>query len=351
MTKQIDEDGSSRKPTKGKVIEREIKNSSFDSDNCITYSELERAASEVKDSRLAARLKKLSRNYRRAPEGDQQMSLFEPTLMDVSTKDDISLMDVAVFGLGRKPRFEPIEHDLKDAHITIQGGTKCGMATIFDYDIFLYMVSYLTHEMNVVRRAAENGQDSYLPPRKIKPSVVELLKYCRRDLGGKNYKMLESALIRLDNTNILISHKNSKSRRSGSFNLIDGYEITSETKTGKISEVSINIPSWVYDGVVRNGDPRVLTMPKDYFLLDQGNHRFLHRLCRKAAGKGEANYNLQTIYERSGSTSPFRSWKSKFKKSIETLGIKGKALPDYLVIWDKKENGRINIKMVFTGKK
>jgi len=46
-------------------------------------------------------------------------------------------MDIAVFGLGKKPRFKPIEHDLNDAQITVQGGTDCGMATIFDYDIFL----------------------------------------------------------------------------------------------------------------------------------------------------------------------------------------------------------------------
>jgi hypothetical protein len=43
------------------------------------------------------------------------------------------------------------KYNLNDAEIVVQGGTHCGMATIFDYDIFLYMVSYLTHEMNKVR--------------------------------------------------------------------------------------------------------------------------------------------------------------------------------------------------------
>lgn len=56
--------------------------------------------------------------------------------------------------------------------------------------------------------------------------------------------------------------------------------------------VSIDIPQWVYDGVVRVDNPTVLTLPKDYFLLDQGNHRFLHRLCRRAAGKGEAIFMI-----------------------------------------------------------
>ena len=88
-------------------------------------------------------------------------------------------MDIAVFGLGRKPRFEPIKHKLKDAEIVVQGGTDCGMATIFDYDIFLYMVSFLTNEMNKVRGEIKAGRESYLPPRKIKPSVAELLTYLR----------------------------------------------------------------------------------------------------------------------------------------------------------------------------
>lgn len=321
---------------------------SFLSDDCETYADLEEAYSKVKDPELARRLKKLSRNYRKPPKDDKQLDIFAPPpLTDIATKDDISLMDIAVFGLGRKPRFEPIKHKLKDAEIVVQGGTDCGMATIFDYDIFLYMVSFLTNEMNKVRGEIKAGRESYLPPRKIKPSVAELLKYCRRDHGGKNYKLLEKALERLSTTKIKIKHEGKGLRRVGMFSLIGDYTIETQKETGLIMSVSIDIPQWVYDGVVRVDNPTVLTLPKDYFLLDQGNHRFLHRLCRKAAGKGEANYNLQTIYDRSGSTRAFRSWKADFKKSIEAL--QKNPLPDYSVTWEKT-SGRINIKMVFTGK-
>jgi plasmid replication initiation protein len=103
--------------------------------------------------------------------------------------------------------------------------------------------------------------------------------------------------------------------------LIGDYTIKTQEETGQIMSIIIDIPQWIYDGVVRVDNPTVLTLPKDYFLLDQGNHRFLHRLCRKSAGKGESNYNLQTVYERSGSTNAFRSWKSKFKKSITKRGF------------------------------
>ena len=320
----------------------------FKSDNCETYADLEAVYNNVKDPELARRLKSLSRNYRKPPKEDKQLDIFAPPpLMDIATKDDISLMDIAVFGLGRKPRFEPIVHQLKDAEIVVQEGSHCGMATIFDYDIFLYMVSYLTNEMNLVRKETEAGKESYLPPRKIQPSVSELLKYCRRDHGGKNYKLLEKALERLSTTKIKIKHEGKGLRRVGMFSLIGDYTIKTQKETGVIMSIIIDIPQWVYDGVVRVNNPTVLTLPKDYFLLDQGNHRFLHRLCRKSAGKGEANYNLQTVYDRSGSTSPFRSWKAKFKKSIEALAQN--PLPDYSVTWEKI-SGRINIKMMFTGK-
>lgn len=319
---------------------------SFISDGCETFTDLEAAHNNVKDPELAARLKSLSRNYRKPPREDGQLDIFEPVLKDVTTKDDISLMDIAVFGLGRKPRFDPIEYDLKDAHVTVQGGTKCGMATIFDYDIFLYMVSYLTHEMNNIREEIKKGKDSYLPPRKIKPSVAELLKYCRRDHGGNNYKQIEKALERLSTTKIAIRKKDSKNRRTGMFSLIGDYVIAAETRTGKISELTITIPDWVYDGVVRTEDPTVLTIPKDYFLLDQGNHRFLHRLARKAAGQGEAVYGLEKLYERSGSKRAFRSWKSSIKKSIAEL--KENPLPDYSVAWEDKGK-TVNIRFNYTG--
>ncbi len=320
----------------------ENNNEKYLSENASTWSDIEIAYSQNKE--LAIRLNRISKHYRKPPK-ENQLDIFSPTLADISTKDDISLMDVAVFGLGRKPRFDPIEYDLKDAHITVQGGTKCGIATIFDYDIFLYMVSYLTHEMNEVRKNVKHGYDSYLPPRSIQPPVYDLLKYCRRDDGGENYKLLEAALERLSTTKISIKKRDSKQRRAGMFSLIGDYKIITETRTGNISELLINIPDWVYDGIVRPEKSSVLTLHNDYFLLSQGYHRFLHRLARKAAGKGEAIYSIETLYERSGSNRAFRSWKSDIKKAIAAL--KDHPLPEYKVIWEEKGR-KINIRFIYT---
>ena len=318
----------------------------YASDGAEKWSDLETA--HIKDPKLAAQLKRMSRNYRQAPKDDKPLNVFVPTLADVSNKDDYSLMDIAVFGLGKKPRFEPIKHDLNDAHITVQGGTDCGMATIFDYDIFLYMVSYLTREMERCKDEVKRGNDARLPARKISPPVTELLKFCKRDDGGKQYKQLEKALERLSTTKILIKEKREgkSHRRIGMFSLIGDYEIFKATRTGNISELLISIPDWVYDGVVRPTKPTVLTLDNDYFLLSQGYHRFLHRLARKTAGKTNATYSLETLYERSGSTRPFRSFKADLKKAIEAL--KDAPLPDYHVQLVKK--GKIeNVILTYTG--
>jgi len=319
---------------KGHKMKKDIEDSKqvYLSAGCEKWSDLEEAHRAVKDPELAKALRRMSRNYRKPPKEEKQLDFFTPKLADVSAKDDVSLMDIAVFGLGKKPRFEPIKHQLKDATITIQGGTECGMATIFDYDIFLFMVSYLVREMNEIKIRVEEGEDSFLPPRSIKPPVTELLKFCRREDGGAQYQYIKKALERLSTTKIKIEKSEGSKRRTGMFSLINDFEVLGETKSGRVSEVKISIPEWVYDGVVRVDNPAVLTLNTDYFLLNTGYHRFLHRVARKCAGHGEWFMSIEELYKRSGTARPMRSFKSDIKRAIADLDKK--PLPDYKVQYE-----------------
>ncbi len=307
----------------------------YASDGCEKWSDLESA--NIHDPLLAAKLRSINRIYRQAPKLEKQIDFFSPTVSDITGKDDISLMDVAVFGLGKRPRFEPIEHHLKDADITIQGGAKCGMATIFDYDIFLFVVSFLVREMELCKAKAAAGIDAQLPARKIRPPISELLKFCRRHNGGKDYKQIESALERLKSTTISIARHGESHRRAGFFSLIGDVKIISETNTGKISEIEIDIPDWVYDGVVRVGNPSVLTLNPDYFLLNTGYHRFLHRMARKRAGKTNWTMPIDELYRLSGTARPMRSFKTDIKRAIKNLSEK--PLPDYEVTYITNRKG------------
>jgi len=105
------------------------------SDNCKTYTELE--LSSAPDKEIVRIIQNRRGNYRKPPKGDKQLDFFMTTPLEAAKKDDRSLMDVAVFGLGKTPSFKPIDYDLPDAVITVAGSTRHGMATIFDYDIVL----------------------------------------------------------------------------------------------------------------------------------------------------------------------------------------------------------------------
>lgn len=75
---------------------------------------------------------------------------------------------------------------------------------MFDFDIFLHMVSYLADEMRRYRIAEEKGLRPTLPPRDYRPHAAHILKFCRRTSGGRQYKELEGALDRLAGTRIKI---------------------------------------------------------------------------------------------------------------------------------------------------
>jgi len=243
------------------------------------------------------------RILRAPPSGDSQMMFFVPMIYDAPIKDDINLMDVAPFSLSKQQRVGVIKYELKDSLITIEGGAESGLATVFDYDIFLNMVSYLAEEVKNFRQQDQKGLKPTLPPRHYRPSASQILKFCRRSDGGKSYEDLEAALDRLTKTTIkVVNLSGGKRRQVDSRPLIGGYEVKSRTGTNKIDKIEITIPDWVYESVVRNDTTLpLLTLHEDYFLISSGLGRFIYRLARKAAGKTEARYSVRELHKRSGS--------------------------------------------------
>ena len=66
-------------------------------------------------------------------------------------------------------------------------------------------------------------------------------------------------------------------------------KVVSYTDTGQIQSVEITLPEWLYREMTEGPNPDVLTVHRDYFLIEPGIGRFLYRLARRAAGKGQAN--------------------------------------------------------------
>lgn len=282
-----------------------------------------------------------SRINREPPIDDDQLMFFVPTVTDAPIKDEVNLMDVAPFALSKMKRDGIIRYELKDSIITVEGGAEVGLATAYDYDIFLNMVSHLAEEMRRYRISERKGTRPSLPALVYRPSAAQILKFCRRGMGGKQYTELERALDRLQATRIKITNlSGGKRRETQSFPLIGRYKVVSRTAQDKIDMVEIDIPTWVYDGVVKpETRPSILTLNPDYFLIAKPIARFIYRLARKAAGQNEAFYTIEDLHYRSGSKLPRR----KFLHAVEEIVANSEAdpLPDYDLLLMSGHSGPI----------
>ncbi len=274
--------------------------------------------------------------YREPPIGDAQLDLLVPMIHDIPIKDDMNLMDVAPFSLSKSGGPTVIRYELKDAIITVEGGADVGMATAYDYDIVINMVSHLTEARRQFLIDESKGLRPSLPPRTYRPAAADILKFCRRTLGGKQYRDLERSLDRLQATRIKITNLSTDSNRTSrrateSFPLIGRYKVVSRTTMDRIDLVEIDIPDWVYKGVMLPPDgkqPSLLSVSPDYFLITRPIAKFLYRLARKAAGNSEARYSITEIHKRSGSNMP----KHKFRAAIEEIvkaSVGSDSFPEY----------------------
>ncbi len=265
------------------------------------------------------------------PYDNAQLSFFAADVHDAPLKDDVNLMDVAPFSLSKTIREGVIRYELPDCVISIEGGADSGLVTAYDYDIFIHIVSQLAAQMRQYRIDMEKGLRPSLPPRVFRPNACDILRFCRRDHGGKQYAELEKALDRLQATRYKITNLTSteKRREAEAFPLIGRYKVVSRTINDTIDEIEIELPDWVYNGVVTaQGKPSILTLNPDYFLITRPLAKFIYRLARKACGThGVAEYGIQTLYQRSGSNGPYRKFRVMLEKLVEQT--RTDPLPDF----------------------
>jgi plasmid replication initiation protein len=299
-------------------------------------------ASDINTDVEAALAQELPKRVLRAPPvDDAQLMFFVPAIYDAPIKDDVNLMDVAPFALGKNARTGVITYELKDCLITIEGGAEVGLATVFDYDIFLSMVSALAEEVRRYRVAEEKGLRPTMPPKTYRPSAAHLLKFGRRSDGGRQYQEIEAALRRLAKTSITITNlAGGKRRQVDTRPLISEYSVVSKTNTGNVDEIEIRIPDWVYLSIVRADKALpLLTLNPDYFLISSGLGRFIYRLARKAAGKDEARYTAQDLHKRSGSPQEFRFFLRDLKEFVKRTHAF--PMPDYDLALTEGKNGSV----------
>lgn len=256
----------------------------------------------------------------RKVEGDERVDSFGPALNCTGARDIQIIMDVALYRLSKKHKRvgEIHRYDLPDGYVEVSAGAH-GMATVWDYDIVLMMVSHLTDAMN---RHRDGRADT--PGRVFRASISDILKFARRGDGSRQAVEVEAALDRLQSTTIKIVREKGKFRTTEAEGLIARYRVLSRTDTKKISSVEIEAPEWLYREVVSIKRPLVLAVHPDYFLIKSGIDRFIYRQARRAAGKNSAKWSFQKLYERSGSSGTTK----KFFNHLLCL-VRSDNLPEY----------------------
>ena len=171
---------------------------------------------------------------RKPPVQDSQLELFSAVFADISTRDVQDTMEVPFLSLSKKPRTTPIFYKSDTAEITVTGGAPYGIATIWDWDLMMWLLSQ-------VREALDKGDEA---SRKIRFSPHAFLKAARRGLGGLQYQRLDEAIKRLKNTTV-VTNIRAKKGRTVMFSWLDYGELERD-ESGRIQYATVVIPEWLF---------------------------------------------------------------------------------------------------------
>lgn len=244
----------------------------------------------------------------------------QETISKGPVRDIMNLMDTPFLALS-KNRKKPIAYESPDGtrKTRISAHSECFLASIYDWDIIIFVAGKIQEIIN-------NGSD--IPPRILTIPRHEILKSLHKHNVNTQQKELENSLHRLKRTAIDTTICNEDGRYKSDFGFIDSWEYT-ERKDKK--EIKITLSQWLYDLICTKG--ALLKVDTAYFDITSGLKKFLYRTARKCVGhnKDDWEFSLEKLYEKSGSESSFKLFKSKLKKAVLENNI-----PEYYMKWVEK---------------
>jgi len=246
-----------------------------------------------------------------------QDDLFLCDVSDAILKDIMPQMEHPFFSLSKNPEKKVRRYEHNGNWIEVKPSTK-GLATIYDKDILIYCISQIMAKLN---RNEPVGQ-------RLRITSRDLLVFTNRGTSGRDYLALLDALDRLEGTRIRTNIRVEDEEQTDSFGLIDASSMKRKLGLdGRLLWVEIKLSDWVFKAIQKND---VLTLHKDYFRLGKPLEKRLYELARKHVGrKSTWAIGLDTLYKKSGSTSPLKTFRVMVKDIAET-----NHLPDYQVIYD-----------------
>ncbi|WGM03650.1 replication initiator protein A [Arsenophonus nasoniae] len=256
------------------------------------------------------------------PHKHKQLEFFVADEVDISTfRDEIASMEHPFFALKGG---DTKSREYKNGNVTVIVTPNVhGLATVFDKDIWIYVISKL--------QEAINNNESI--SRTIVFTPYDFFVTTNRAKSGRAYEDLKKALSRLSGTRIqtnIIYSDNDK--KTIDFGLIDKWEIVEKQK-GKleIGMVEVTLPDWLYQAITKT---KVLQINPDYFRIRKAIDRRLYEIARKHCGnQHEFTISLEKLLKKVGSTTTLKDFKQKIKPLCLTND-----LPDYEIFLDISTN-------------
>jgi plasmid replication initiation protein len=243
----------------------------------------------------------------RHPTGD----FFVCDIFDASPKDDLGSMEHPIFSLSTRPDRRVLSYAHNSTTIDVVPSVK-GRATIHDKDILIYCISQLMAAINAGREIS----------RTLILKAHDLLVATNRDTSGDGYQRLRDAFERLAGTRITTNMSTGGIETTRGFGLIESWEITRATKTGRMIHVTVVLSDWLFRAVSAKS---VLTLSRDYFRLRKPLERRLYELARKHCGRQpEWKISLPVLHKKAGSAAPLRVFRAAVRKMAAA-----DHLPDY----------------------
>jgi len=216
----------------------------------------------------------------------------------ISLKSHQDLMSRNWFSLSKRKRIEPIIHEYGDNWVKITAGDdRFGIATIYDYDMMIFIGTKLVNAM-------ECGEEI---SRSFQFTGYEFFQFIgKKKYGGQGYKDLWASLQRLHNT-----HIETNIRNNHSFNWLSEIKQMRDGNTHRGYEIVL--PEWIYESITNR--KMMITLDNDYFKMRGGLEKWLYlfeRLPPAWHSDGEIK-SIESIYRKSASTGTLSEFKRKMK--------------------------------------
>ena len=249
-------------------------------------------------------------------------NLFSIDIGSISLKDVQQQMEFPFFSLSKKPDLDPRRYEDHRGNSLEITAHSMGLPTIYDKDILIYAISQVMERLNRGERAS----------RRLILYASDMLEFANRAKGGRDYKALEDAFIRLRGCTIKTNIRTGDIFQTDVFGLIErGGFVRRYGFDGRLQHVEITLSEWLWNAIEAR---QVLTLHPDYFRLRQPLERRVYEIARKFCGRqAEWKISLDLLREKCGAKTILR----QFRQAVRKLAAEGDLL-DYAVAYDARRD-------------